>query len=111
MVISCENDLSKEHNTEQSSFDVEHPSVNEQTLHSPTLRQRCEKLCDDIHKIQMIEYEQSLISERMISIDAEKQQLEQLLNILRSSKPNDKKKTPKSHPHSSKRLHCKSKPR
>ncbi|CAF1027349.1 unnamed protein product [Adineta ricciae] len=109
MVISCENDLTKEHPTEHSSSDLEHHSVNEETPYSPTFLQRYKTLCDDIHHIQMIEYEQSLISERIIRIDAEKQQLEQLLEIIRSSKTNDKKKTSKSHPRSSKHVHFKSK--
>ena len=109
MVISCANNLTKEDTTEHSSLDIEHQTVNEQTPSSPTLRQQCQTLCHNIHEIQMIEYEQSLISERMIRIDAQKHQLEQFLEILRSTKTTDNKKKSKSHSRSSKRIHFKSK--
>lgn len=109
MVISPANHQSKDDTTEQAASDLEHQSVNEETQYSPPLLQRFKTLCDEINEIQMIEYEQSLILERMIRIDAEKQQLEQLLEIVRSTKTYDKKKTSKSHSRPLKRVQFKPK--
>lgn len=50
----------------------------------------CE-ISDEILEIQQIEYEQHLLNQEISAIDAEKQRLQDLLNLLRCTKSNDKK--------------------
>lgn len=67
-----------------SSFDKQINSVDPQTFHH-------------LLKIQQIEYEQRLIREEINRVDVEKQRLQDLLNILQSTKPNGRKKKTKHH--------------
>lgn len=50
-------------------------------------------LADDLHEIQQIEYQQSLIADEINRIDAQKQRLQELLLSLRSIPTTRKKKS------------------
>ncbi len=58
---------------------------------SRIIPQNSYKISDQILEIQQIEYEQHLINEEINHIDAEKQKLQGLLNLLQSMKSNDRK--------------------
>lgn len=62
---------------------------------SRIIPQNSYKIPDEILEIQQIEYEQHLINEEINRIDAEKQRLQDLLNLLQSMKSNDRKKQTK----------------
>jgi len=66
---------------------------------SRIIPQNSYKISDEILEIQQIEYEQNLINEEINHIDAEKQKLQDLLNLLQSMKSNDRKKQTKQYRH------------
>ncbi len=61
------------------------------------------ELSDKILEIRQIEYEQYLLLEEINRVDAEKQRLQDLLNLLKSTKSNDRTKNTKYHHHHLKR--------
>lgn len=67
-------------------------------IHNEVALQNCSELSDKILEIRQIEYEQRLILEEIDSIDAKQQRLQDLLNLLQSTKSTGRNRNTK-HPH------------
>jgi hypothetical protein len=93
MINKSENSFSKEDGNNI------HSEANKHRVAS----QDCNELSDKILEIRQIEYEQYLLVEEMNRVDAEKQRLQHLLNLLKSTKSNDRTKNTKYHHHYIKR--------
>ncbi len=79
-----------------SSLDNEVNPIKTETNKTRILPTNSCEILDELLEIQQIEYEQRLILEEINRIDIEKQRLQNLLNLLQSSKANDRKKPKKS---------------
>jgi len=93
MINKSENSFSKEDGNNI------HSEGNERRVTS----QDYDELSDKILEIRQIEYEQYLLVEEMNRVDAEKQRLQDLLNLLKSTKSNERTKNTKYHHHYLKR--------
>jgi hypothetical protein len=80
-----------------SSSDKEMNIIKGTTNKCRIIPQNSSEISDEILEIQQIEYEQRLIIEEINRIDAEKKRLQDLLNLLQSTKSNDRKKNTKKH--------------
>lgn len=90
-------DLSTADSSENSPSSKEIIPMNNETNKYRIIPQNSSEIPNEILEIQQIEYEQRLIRERINRVDEEKQRLQDLLNLLQSTKSNNKRKNTTHH--------------
>jgi hypothetical protein len=94
-------DSSMTDNSENSPSSTE---INGETYKYRIIPQNSCEIPNEILEIQQIEYEQRLIVDQINRIDEEKQRLQDLLNLLQSTKSNNRKKNTTQHYRKSQRI-------
>ncbi|UJR21129.1 hypothetical protein I4U23_024229 [Adineta vaga] len=101
--------LSSINDTEHSYSDIENEEMPDEMNNHLSKLFKHHILSNAIRELHQIEYEQCLIVDEITRIDAEKQRLQDLLELVRSMKSNVQKKTTKSQLRQIKRINSHSK--